>query len=288
MSEPQAGILPEPGPERRFLEYQLRPGTDAARLKDALKVAFQIDDDALASVVAFGPDCWRLLANDTAPHGLRSFEAIGPAPASQGDIWFWIHSDSHDAVLDHALVVHGAMAAIAEITLEVDGYTYHDNRDLIGFVDGTANPKGEAAPAAAFTDTGGSFVLTQKWVHDLAAFENLPVAEQEQVVGRTKIDDIELEGEEMPATSHVSRTDLKLNGVPAKILRRSSPYGGVNEKGLYFVAFACDIERFDIRLRHMFGQVEDGLHDRLTEFSTPISGSYWYAPSASEIAALSA
>ncbi len=108
------------------------------------------------------------------------------------------------------------------------------------------------------------------------------------MIGRTKADSIELEGDAMPATSHVSRTDVKLNGVAQKIYRRSVPFGGVAEHGLYFLAFSCDLARFDVQLRRMFGVSDDGLRDRLTEFSRPVTGSYWFAPAADELARLAA
>ncbi len=286
MTDPQSGIVTEPGLHRRFLEYTCRKGADENALKLAVCQARQAATDDTIIVVGFGHDLWQKLTDGQAPAGSRAFLPVGPAPATQGDIWFWIHGDNHDVVLEVAIAIHQAVRDSTELTIEIDGFSYHNNRDLIGFVDGTANPKGEAAPAAAFLNNGGAFVLTQKWAHDLSAFDKLAVSEQEQVIGRTKADDIELEGDAMPATSHVSRTDLKLDGVPAKILRRSTPYGGAGENGLYFVAFACDIDRFDVQLCHMFGLAKDRLHDRLTEFSTPVSGAYWYAPAIDELASL--
>ncbi|MBU0539533.1 MAG: Dyp-type peroxidase, partial [Gammaproteobacteria bacterium] len=111
-------------------------------------------------------------------------------------------------------------------------------------------------------------------------------AEQEAVIGRTKPDSIELEDDVMPENSHVSRSDVKINGVSQKLYRRSVPYGGVLEHGLYFLAFSCDIRRFDNILQSMFGVSGDGIHDHLTDFSTPVSGNYWFAPSVAELSAV--
>ncbi len=122
-------------------------------------------------------------------------------------------------------------------------------------------------------------MLSQKGVHDLEAFGALPVAEQERAIGRIKADSIELVGAAMPTDSHVSRTDVKVDGVAQKIYRRSTPFGGVAEHGLYFLAFARELARFEVQLRRMFGVSEDGLHDRLMAFFRPITGSYWFAPS---------
>ena len=127
--------------------------------------------------------------------------------------------------------------------------------------------------------------MTQQWVHDLPKFTALEVATQEAVVGRTKVEDIELEGEAMPADSHVSRTDVTEDGVAMKVYRRSSPYGGVREHGLYYVALACDLYRFDIQLRRMYGLTDDKLHDRLIEFSRAVTGAYWYVPGTGDLEA---
>lgn len=179
------------------------------------------------------------------------------------------------------------MASVSTLELDEKGFKYHDSRDLTGFIDGTANPKEEAARAAALVagdgpGGGGAFVLTQRWVHDLDAFVELPVADQKRVIGRTKPDSIELEGDAMPPDSQVSRTDVS----SAKIYRRSAPFGSVAEKGLYFLAFACDIGRFDLLLRRMYGVADGGIRDRLTVYSRPVTGSYWFAPSEEDVTGL--
>ena len=115
-------------------------------------------------------------------------------------------------------------------------------------------------------------------MHDLEAFSALSVTDQEQVFGRTKEDAVEFSDDEMPADAHVGRTDVERDGVPQKIWRRSVPYGGVMEHGSYFVAFSCELDRFDYLLRRMYGMIEDGVRDRLTHFSTPVMSSWWYAP----------
>lgn len=247
-------------------------------------------------VCAFGAAQLRRLAPTETPDELCDFDAIEGRdgtgiPATQRDVLFWIHGAGVDRNLDCALAIDRAFRGTARLELDEKGFTYHDSRDLTGFIDGTANPKGDDARAAALvpegrTGAGGAFVLTQRWVHDLAAFEALPVGEQERVIGRTKPDSIELEGDAMPATSHVARTDVAVGGVPIKIYRRSAPFGGVGEQGLYFPAFACDPGRFDILLRRMFGLWDDGIHDRLTAYSIPVTSSYWFAPSEEALRAL--
>jgi porphyrinogen peroxidase len=126
---------------------------------------------------------------------------------------------------------------------------------------------------------GGSHVLVMRWVHDLTAFERLSVEEQQQVIGRTKSDSVELSKEEKPPTAHISRVEVSAGGHELEIFRRSVPYGSTREHGLYFVAFSAERLRFDVMLARMFGNAEDGLRDRLTDFSHPVSGAYYFAPS---------
>ena len=211
-------------------------------------------------------------------------------PSTQGDVFFWIHSDHQDFNFDQVLLIQSVMGKVAELQLDLVGFNYHNQRDLIGFVDGTANPKEDARQLAALIPegqmgAGGSYVLSQKWVHDLAAFNQLEVTQQEKVVGRTKIEDIELTGDDMPANSHVSRTDVSVDGTAMKIYRRSDPFGSATEHGLYFLAFACELRRFSVQLERMLGMTDDGIHDKLIEYSKAVTSSYWFAPSAEDLRA---
>ncbi len=206
------------------------------------------------------------------------------APATQQAMFVWLHGGLRDELFARALAWRRVLAPVAELAFENHGFRFRDNRDLTGFVDGTANPKGDdrhaAALLAAPAHRGGSFVLAQRWVHDLARFDKLAVAEQERVFGRTKADSVELAGPAMPPDSHVSRTDLP--GV--KIYRRSVPVGGVADAGLFFLAFSADAARFDTLLRSMFGLAEDGRLDRMLAYTRPVTGAYYYAPPASTLA----
>ena len=167
--------------------------------------------------------------------------------------------------------------------MEQDGFRYHDSRDLSGFIDGTENPKDDERYGIACVEdgkpgAGGSYVFSQKWIHDLEAFHALPEKIQEKIIGRTKPDSVELKDDDMPDDSHVSRADAKVDGIAMKIYRRSTPYGNVNEHGLFFLSFACDPYRVQIQLERMTGATEDKIHDKLMEYSKPVSGSYWFAP----------
>jgi putative iron-dependent peroxidase len=293
MTTPQPGIFLEGSRFHHALEYTVPAAVASDAVGPALKAAFGGGAE-VGRVVAFGHALWARLAPARMPMGFVDFEAIEGwdgtgSPATQADLFVWLHGVGHDEVFEAALAVHRALAPVASLNLDLPGFVYRDARDLTGFIDGTANPKGDDRLAAALVPqgapgAGGAFVLGQRWVHDLEAFARLPVAEQERVIGRTKPDSIELEGEAMPPDSHVSRTDVSLDGVAQKIYRRSFPYGTAAEQGLYFLAFSCGIERFAIQLARMFGTSDDGLHDRLTAFTRPVTGSYWFAPSVQGLA----
>ncbi len=131
---------------------------------------------------------------------------------------------------------------------------------------------------------GGSYVLSQKWIHGLTAFKQLSDHQQGLVVGRSKDENRKLAGDKMPEDSHISRTDLKIDGQAMKIYRRSDPFGNGTEHGLYFWAFACEVRRFQSHLECMLGLTEDGIHDRLIDFSKAATTFYWFAPSNDDLA----
>ncbi len=299
LSIPQPGIFSPTQPQQYALEYVVSDAVDVPLLVAAVRSARSVlakNEPETSHVIAFGAPIYQRLAGDIFPENLGSFKAItgsdgSTAPATQGDILIWIQGGARDAVFDVAVQVDRAFGQAVSCALEVSGFIYHDSRDLTGFIDGTANPTGDLIAETALVHqggkgAGGAYMLTQKWVHNLPAFNALPVQDQERVIGRTKEDSIELEGEAMPATSHVSRTDAKIDGQPLRLYRRSFPYGTVAESGLYFLAFVCDPMRFDVQLRRMFGVSEDGLRDSLIDYSTAVSGSYWFAPSLDDLEAI--
>ncbi len=292
MTKPQEGIFQENSTKFYSLEYSLDLSCSLSTLKAAISSSLS-DTAGVNIVIAFGKQAWDKLQPDWQPEDLIDFETLEGVdgysiPSTQRDLLFWIHSENHDDNFDCVLKIQQALAHVAKLQLDLPGFTYHDSRDLIGFVDGSANPKGDAQQLSSLIPSGqlgegGSYMLTQKWLHDLASFNKLPQEQQEKIIGRTKPDSIELEGDAMPADSHVSRTDVKVDGTAMKIYRRSAPYGSATEQGLYFLSFACEIRRFSIQLERMFGITGDGLHDRLIEFSTPLTSSYWFAPSQQDL-----
>lgn len=293
MTAPQGNIFIEGARYHHALEYTATADTDVVRA--ALRRGLAgVNSDAIGHVVAFGDGFWRQLSRTDIPMGLMPFSALeGPrhsAPATQTDILIWLHGDSRDDVMDGVMALDDSLCDVAERTMDQPGFVYHDSRDLTGFVDGSANPKDDDRLAVALVadgqpGAGGAFVLCQKWVHDLPGFLNLDERTQEQIIGRTKADSIELEGAAMPSDSHVSRTDLKVDGVAMKMYRRSFPYGTASEKGLYFLAFSCDPFRFQVSLESMYGLTDDGVSDQLLAFSKAVSGSYAFAPSQQDLKA---
>ena len=195
-----------------------------------------------------------------------------------------ISGSAPDVTFDHARAVMAAVDDVATLATEQPGFTYHQGRDGTGFIDGTANPPIRRAGDVALVPSGeagegGSHVIAMRWVHDLDAFHRLSVKDQENVIGRTKVDSVELSDAEKPPTAHIARVEVQVGGEELEIFRRSVPYGNVTEHGLYFVAFSAEPARYDIMLSRMFGTARDGVHDRLTEFSHPVSGGYYFAPS---------
>jgi putative iron-dependent peroxidase len=291
VTTPQFGIFAQGPSAHAFLEWDLRPGVD---LLQAASVLGRLRGPSVAAggvnlVLAFGPDLWRVLAPSDIPAGLGSFQPIGRlgghhAPATQHDLWLWINGSSQDVVFEHTRAAAEAIETVARLAAEQVAFVHRDSRDLTGFIDGTANPSLLEAPIAALVPdgqpgAGGSHVLAMRWVHDLDSFEALPTGDQEAVFGRTKADGIELADGTGPPTAHIARVEIEdAAGVELPIYRRSVPYGTVAEHGLYFVAFSADRSRFDTMLGRMFGTDDDGLLDRLTDFSRPVSGAYYYAP----------
>lgn len=274
------------------LEYNLKPGVSAESLKSSLRFCFS-DSKSVHALFAFNTSTANMLALET-PKQLIDFPNYKGVndlsmPSTQSDVFVWLKSSEQSQLIDLMLKVHKSLSKVASLELEVSGFNYYDSRDMIGFVDGTGNPKTDDLryQAAVIPEDqlggAGSYVMAQKWITNLDSFHSKPVPEQEKVVGRTKVDDIELEGDAQPANSHVSRTDIKVDGVAQKIWRSSSPYASAAEQGLYFLAFACELGRFESQIHSMLGLTDDGVTDRLMDFSTPVSGSYWFAPSQQDL-----
>ncbi|OUS38458.1 hypothetical protein A9R00_10495 [Oleispira antarctica] len=298
----QQGIFDETSRHGRFLEYVIKSSANNADLTSVIKnlIEYVNGIDGLNFNVAFGSNCWDRLNPSWRPAELVDFTSLESGdltmPATQGDIFIWLHSSDAELIPLALLEIYQKMNPLADIQLDLEGIKNKQSRDLIGFVDGTANAKDDKRLDVALipegeVGAGGSYVITQRWQHDLVAFNHLAIHQQEKVVGRTKEKDIELEGDDMPEDSHVSRTDAKVDGIGMKIYRRSAPYmssqltakshGRIKQpdNGLYFLAFACEMQRFTVQLERMLGLTEDGISDKLMQYSKPRTGCYWFIPS---------
>lgn len=290
MSTYQLGIFNESANTFNVTEYKLI-NSDITKVKEGIKKALEQPEE-VDVIVSFGKTLWSKLSN-VSPKGFKNFVSLKGTngyemPESQADLCFRVIGDDPSFVLDATIKIEETLKGVFDIVISENGFIYKDHRDLTGFVDGSANPKEEKKFLAALIPEGeeganGSFVFNQKWVHNLEKFNQLPVSVQEKIIGRTKTDSIELEGDDMPDNSHVSRTDANHNGVAMKIWRRSFPYGSAKERGLFFIAYTCDPFRVDIQLDRMLGNTEDGISDRIMEFSDAVSGGYYFAPSTKDL-----
>jgi putative iron-dependent peroxidase len=235
-------------------------------------------------VAGFRPELWRELVPDDAPPRLEGFngDLVGAdgytMPATQHDAVLWLSSSAYDVVFDTARAAIAALETIASLAEETSSWPYRHDRDLTGFIDGSENPNLIDAVElttipAGRPGAGGSILLLQKWCHDANAWETLPVVQQEQVIGRTKDESVELD--EKPSDSHVARTDQDRFG---KIFRRNMPYGTVVDHGTMFVGFSADQRPLATMLESMAG-LADGVRDALTRFTQPLTGAYYFVPS---------
>ncbi len=256
-------------------------------------VGFRSLPAGLTCVVGLGSALWDRLFGSPRPAGLHPFVQLnGPrhtAVATPGDLLFHIRAHRFDFCFDLAQRLMDRLAGIAQVVDEVHGFKFFDERDLLGFVDGTENPTGQAASAAALIGdedpafAGGSYVIVQKYVHDLATWDALAVEEQERVIGRSKLEDIEMADDVKPVNSHVAlNTVIDDNGVQHQILRANMPFGnvGAGEFGTYYIAYAHNPDIIEEMLTNMFIGNPPGNTDRILEFSTPLTGALFFVPTA--------
>jgi putative iron-dependent peroxidase len=235
-------------------------------------------------VAGFRPELWREAAPDDAPAALEGFNAPLDGrdgfvmPATQHDAVLWLSGSAYDVIFEASRMAIHELAGIAAVAEETSSWPYHHDRDLTGFIDGTENPSLIEAPELAVIGegepgSGGTVLLLQKWVHDANAWEALSDADQELVMGRRKLDSVELE--DKPADSHVASTDQDRFG---KIFRRNMPYGTVTDHGTMFVGFSADQRPLVEMLKSMAG-LADGDRDALTRYTRPLTGAYYFIPS---------
>lgn len=269
--------------------------TDLAGLVRA--VGFRIPEGELTCVTGIGSDAWDRLFAGPRPAELHPFREVAgarhTAPATPGDLLFHIKARQPDLCFELATQLMERLRGTVTVRDEVSGFKYFDERDLLGFVDGTENPTGPAASTAVVIGaadpeqdpdfTGGSYVVVQKYLHDLPAWNALPVEDQERAVGRRKLSDIELPDDLKPADSHVALTNITdPDGTERQILRVNMPFGapGRGEFGTYFIGYSSTPSIIERMLENMFIGDPPGSHDRLLDFSTAVTGTLFHVPPA--------
>jgi porphyrinogen peroxidase len=256
-------------------------------------VGFRVPGGELSCVAGVGSHAWDRLFAGPRPAELHPFrELAGPrhrAIATPGDLLFHIRSGQMDLCFEVATQVMARLDGVVTVCDEVHGFRYFDERDLIGFVDGTENPAGQAAAAAAIVGAedpgfaGGSYVIVQKYLHDIPAWNALSVEEQERVIGRSKLADIEMPDDVKPANSHVAvNTIVDPDGTQRQILRANMPFGapGSGEFGTYYIAYCATPSVTEQMLERMFLGSPSAAYDRILDFSTALTGTLFFAPPA--------
>lgn len=254
-------------------------------------IGFRDPAKRLSVVTSIGSDAWDRLFSGPRPAELHPFvELDGPrhhAPATPGDLLFHIRAESMDVCFELATKIVESMDGAVTIVDEVHGFRFFDNRDLMGFVDGTENPDGPIALSATQIGdedpdfAGGCYVHAQKYVHDMGSWNSLSTGEQERVIGRTKLDDIELDDAVKPANSHVALNVITdTDGTELKIVRHNMPFGeiGKGEFGTYFIGYSRTPAVTERMLDNMFIGDPPGNTDRILDFSTALTGSMFFTP----------
>jgi putative iron-dependent peroxidase len=255
-------------------------------------VGFRDLGGGLSCVMAFGSDAWDRLFGAPRPAELHPFREIRAGPrhavATPGDLLFHIRAKRMDLCFELATQIMAKLGDAVAPVHEVHGFKFFDDRDLIGFVDGTENPTGQEAADAVLVGAedavfgGGSYVIVQKYLHDLAGWNALPTETQERIIGRTKLNDIELDDAVKPTSAHNALTTIVEGGKEIKILRDNMPFGSASqgEFGTYFIGYVRSPRTIEQMLENMFIGRPPGNYDRLLDFSRAVSGNLFFAPSA--------
>src|SRR5271170_876205 len=255
-------------------------------------VEFRDVEGGLTCVAGFGSDAWDRLFGSPRPAELHPFQEIRSAGrhavSTPGDILFHIRAKRGDLCFELATQIMDSIGDVVSVADEVQGFRYFEDRDIIGFVDGTENPRGDAAREAAIVGdedpafTGGSYVIVQKYLHNMKAWNALSTEAQERIIGRKKLSDIELDDATKPSSAHSALTVIEENGKEVKILRDNMPFGrpGYGEFGTYFIGYCRTPRITELMLENMFVGRPPGNYDRLLDFSRAVTGGLFFAPSA--------
>ncbi len=303
MPTPQPGIFAPLGEHQWFVHLSRTNGADLKVIKSVLqKLRSDCARKNINLVLGFGPTLLRDMTNDI-PNDFQPFETIRStdgsgreAKGTQEELLFWMHGPRKDQIWKTQWDARQGLKGHMKVARETISFVYGESLDMTGFIDGTGNPTPDREREVALVPegqpgAGGSFILAQRWVHDLEAWEKLPLEEQEKVFGRTKADSIRFENP--PEDSHLAHVELR-QGKTAdatkpkrdEIMRRSTPYAlHDGTVGLYFLAFCKSQAPLRERLRAMYG-LDGYVRDRLTNYSNPVSGAFYFAPSGETLHAM--
>jgi porphyrinogen peroxidase len=300
-AEPQAVVSPLTK-AAIFLVVVVNPGDACTQAVRSLcadvsalvrAVGFRDLNGRLSCVTGVGAAAWDRLTDMPRPAGLHPFIEIFAdgrhAVTTPGDLLFHIRATRMDLCFELASQIMSRLAGAVQVTDEVHGFNYFDERDLLGFVDGTENPTGAAAVLAAVIGAeepayaGGSYVIVQKYLHDVDAWNALPVEQQEKIIGRTKLDDIELADDVKPTSAHNALNTIEVDGEEIKIVRDNMPFGSLaaREFGTYFIGYARSPATTEQMLQNMFVGSPPGNYDRILDFSHAVTGNLFFVPSQS-------
>jgi porphyrinogen peroxidase len=255
-------------------------------------VGFRDRGGRLACTIGIGSDLWDRLFGTPKPSELHPFREIRAgarhAVATPGDLLFHIRAERFDLCFELAAQIMSRLGPAVSAVDEVQGFAYFDQRDLLGFVDGTENPAGADARAAVLIGAedagfaGGSYVVVQKYLHDLAGWSALPTEMQERIIGRSKLSDVELDAATKPSWAHNELNKIVEDGREIKILRANMAFGhaGSGEYGTYYIAYSRSPRTIEAMLENMFVGRPPGNYDRLLDFSRAVTGNLFFAPSA--------
>ena len=308
--EPRAVLQPVDAPLTRaaiFLVATINPGVDnratlrsfCGDLPGLLRaVEFRDLEAGLSCVLSFGSDAWDRLFGPPRPAELHVFREIRAgarhAVSTPGDLLLHIRAKRMDLCFELAMQIMARLGDAVSPVDEVQGFRYFDDRDLLGFVDGTENPRGEAVLDAVFVGeedpafAGGSYIIVQKYLHDLDKWNALPTEAQERIIGRKKLSDIELDDSVKPTSAHNALTTIVEDGKEIKILRDNMPFGSpaTGEFGTYFIGYSRSPHTIEQMLENMFVGRPPGNYDRILDFSRAVTGNLFFAPSVTFLEAM--
>jgi putative iron-dependent peroxidase len=291
-----------------FLVVTINPGDEhratvlslCADLSALLRaVGFRALDGGLSCIAGFGSDAWDRLFGFPRPADLHTFEEIRSGPrhavSTAGDLIFHIRAKRMDLCFELATHIMDRLNGAVRTADEVHGFRYFDERDLLGFVDGTENPRGDSVDDAVFIGgedpafAGGSYVIVQKYLHNLDSWNSLSTEAQEKIIGRAKVSDIELDDAIKPTSAHNALTTIEENGVEMKILRDNMPFGrpGSGEFGTYFIGYCRTPRIIEQMLKNMFIGRPPGNYDRILDFSTAVTGTLFFVPTSTFLDSIS-